>query len=243
MSLRTVVVEDEPLARRALVELVRGDARLELVGEAADGPSALALIHEMDPDLVFLDIHLPEMSGLQVLESVDGSPAIVFTTAYDEHAVTAFELGAVDYLLKPFGQERFDQAVERVVEARGRAVDPELLAELIRGEAPLVRLFARQGTRVVPIRVDSVVRFAGSGDYVEAWVAGRSFLISVRLAELEARLDPDRFIRVHRSHIVNLDQIEEIRTEDERRLRILCRGGDVVVASRDGSTRLRALMR
>ena len=242
--LGTVIVEDEPLARRALRDLVVADPDLELLGEASDGLEAVDIIDRLRPALVFLDVHMPELSGLEVLERIRARPAIVFTTAYDEHAVTAFELGATDYLLKPFGAARFQTAVARVKEAVGRlAWDLDRMRESLAPDRPLTRLFARQGKRLVPILLDRVIRFEGSGDYVEVHIPGRSLLVSVTLSELERRLDPDRFVRIHRSHIINLDEVAEIAAEDGRRLRVRCADGALVVASREGSARLRALMR
>jgi len=244
VNLGTVIVEDEPLARRALRDLVAADPDLELLAEARDGLEAVEVIERLQPALIFLDVHMPELSGLEVLERIEVRPAIVFTTAYDEHAVTAFELGAADYLLKPFGAARFNVAVSRVKESLATPTwDIERLRDSLEPTRPLTRLFARQGKRLVPILLDKVIRFEGSGDYVEVHTPGRSLLVSVTLSELERRLDPDRFVRVHRSHIVNLDEVAEITAEDERRLRIRCADGAQVVASREGSARLRALMR
>lgn len=241
--IRTVIVEDEPLALRALRDLVIAEDGLELVGEAQDGKRAVELIREVDPELLFLDIHLPELTGLEVLERIESQPNVVFTTAHDEHAIVAFELGAVDYLLKPFGAERFKLAVERVRQGSEPHWDVTDLRDALEPASPLTRLFARQGRKIIPIRMDQVTRFQGGGDHVEVFVAGRSLLVSVTLSELEARLDPERFVRVHRSHIVNLDHVREIVVEDERRLRVECVDGGSVVASRDGSTRLRELIR
>ena len=208
---------------------------LELVGEAADGLSAVDAIDALKPDLVFLDVKLPEMSGLEVLARIRHAPAVIFTTAFDEFAVPAFEHEALDYLVKPFGRRRFLAAVERL---RRR-----LEEERPRGAAgPVRRLFARDGDRFVPIPVASVSRIEAQDDYAAVHTAGRTYLLHTSLAELEARLYRERFLRVHRSHIVNLDHVDVIRPFDERRLLVVLKDGTTVVASRAGSQALRGLV-
>jgi two-component system LytT family response regulator len=169
---------------------------------------------------------------------------IIFTTAYDRFAVAAFELGAIDYLVKPFGRERLAAAVARV---RARLGSPAVGAgERARDSlAPgsLSRLFARHGDRIVPIAAGGILRIQAQGDYAEVYAAEGVFLIHVTLAELSARLDPARFRQVHRSHIVNLDAVREMRPYDERRLAITLTDGSVVVASRSASEELRRLAR
>lgn len=244
MKVRALVVEDEPLARRALLAFVRAVDWLESVGEAADGREAVRLIDALEPDLVFLDVRLPEWSGLDVLKRIRHEPAVVFTTAYDRFAVAAFELEAIDYLVKPFGEERFRATLERVRRRLGVARDGarDRGGEALAG-GPLTRLFARRADGIVPIPIDSVTHFEAADDYVSVHAAGESHLIHVAMAELAARLDPRRFVRIHRSHIVNLAAIAAIRAHDERRLVVILEGGREIVASRTGSRDLRALAR
>jgi two-component system LytT family response regulator len=214
------------------------------VGEAVDGRSALALCEQLQPNLLFLDVRLPELSGLDVARQIRHPAEIVFTTAYDRFAVAAFELGAVDYLVKPFGRERFAAALARVRARLGGSAVPA--GERIRSSleaGPLSRLFARHGDRIVPIAVEGVRRIQAQGDYAEVHCAEGVFLLHVTLSELAARLDPARFRQVHRSHIVNLDAVEHMRAHDDRRLAITLRDGSVVVASRAASEELRRLAR
>ena len=243
--LTVLVVDDEPLARRALHDFVGEDPGLVLLGAAEHGEQAVEMIDAHRPELVFLDVRMPGLSGLDVLERIVHEPAIVFTTAYDRFAVTAFELGAVDYLLKPFGPGRFREAVRRARRLLGSGREAEGLArarETLRPpRRPLERLFVRDGDRFLPIQTGEIVRVEGSGDYARVHVEGRSHLLPVTLSELEERLDGTRFVRVHRSHIVNLAAVREVRREDDRRLRVRLRDGSQVVASRAGSTRLRGL--
>lgn len=243
-KIRTLIVEDEPLSRRALRALVEEVEWLQLVGEAADGLQAVKQIDSMHPDLVFLDVHMPELSGIQVLERVEHQPAVVFTTAFDRYAVAAFELEAIDYLIKPFGQRRFHATLERV---RRRLAEPEGLPparERVRSalaEGPLRRLFARKGNRIVPLPIGEISRFEACDDYTEAHCQGEAFLLDLRLQELERRLDPTRFVRVHRSHVVNLDHVKQMRPHDDRRLEIQLIDESIVVASRSGSQKLREM--
>ena len=239
---RALVVEDEPEARRMLRGFLEEASWLELVGEAADGREAVARIDTLKPALVFLDVRLPELSGLEVLEQIRHQPEIVFATAYDRYAVAAFELGALDYLVKPFGRERFRGMLQRV--RRRLALDPELPPSPERargalGSAPLRRLFARAGDRIVPIPVAAIQRVQARGDYAEVHAPGGPFLLHVSLTELAGRLDPERFVQVHRSHIVNLDAVKVMRPYDDRRLLIVLAGGEEIVASRAASEALR----
>ena len=236
-----VIVEDEPEARLNLRAWLEDVAWIALAGEAADGKSAVGLIDRVRPDLVFLDVQLPEMTGLRVLESVRHAPDVVFTTAYDQYALAAFEIGALDYLVKPFGRERFMKALARVQQRLGGGAAPSAPERARAAFAPgyLARLFARRGERIVPILARDIRRVAAQGDYAEVHTPAGAFLLHVSLKELAARLDPDRFVQVHRSHIVNLDAIDHLKPYDERRLVLVLKDGGEIVASRAASERLR----
>ncbi len=243
-KIRALIVEDEPHPRRALRELVLAVDWLELVGEAADGRQAVERIDELQPDLLFLDVQLPELSGIEVLERVEHQPAVVFTTAFDRYAVAAFELEAIDYLIKPFGRKRFHATLDRV---RRRLGDPQRLPPprerirvALRG-GPLRRVFARKGNRIVPLPIGQVTRIEACDDYTEVHCRGETFLLDLRLQDLERRLDPDRFIRVHRSHVINLDHVKQMKPHGDRRLEIYLIDGSMVIASRSGSQKLREM--
>jgi two-component system LytT family response regulator len=234
VALRTVVAEDEPLARQRLRRFVERDPRLVLVGEAESGTGAVELIDRLAPDVVFLDVQMPECTGLEVLERAAHRPAPVFTTAYPEYALRAFEVEAYDYLVKPFGWTRFQAAVDRV--ARRLAAPPA-------PEPYLERLFVRRRGELVPVSMRDVHRIEGAGDYVLLCTRDGQVLADMSLNELERRLDPACFRRVHRAHIVNLDHVSSIRQHDERRLAVRFADGSEVVASRAGSQSLREMVR
>jgi two-component system LytT family response regulator len=240
-----LIVEDEPLARESLRRLLEEIDWLEAVGEAADGETAVRLIDAKEPDVIFLDVELPELTGLQVLERIRHRPRVVFTTAYDRYAVSAFEFEAVDYLVKPFGRRRFRETIGRL---RRRMEDEGARATGYRSERAALggahprRLFAKTGNRIVPIPVDTIMRLEAADYYVEAFCPDGSHLLDLTLSELESKLDPDRFWRVHRSHIVNLDYVVEMHRFDARRLTIRMTDGTEVVASRTGSKKLRDRM-
>jgi two-component system LytT family response regulator len=251
--MRCVLVEDEAESRVNLVRYASDVPDLELVGVASNGTEAVALVESERPDLVLLDIRLPEMDGLEVLRRVRHRPEVVFTTAYEAYAVAAFELGALDYIVKPFGRERLAAAIERVrarlVSRRGGppqgdgADSSPIDRALDAAKRPLKRLFARKGDRIHPIAVEDIVRVSAGGDYSEVHTEKESFLVHVTLSELASCLDPELFERVHRSHIVNLNAVEHLRPADDRRLVVTLKGGARVVASRAASERIRRRVR
>lgn len=241
---RAILVEDEPLARRALRDLLAGVTWIEVAAEAEDGRTASRLIDELRPDLVFLDVRMPERSGLEVLEKTTADPTVVFTTAYEQYAVAAFELGAVDYLVKPFGRDRFLRTIERLERTLGHDDGTPSAASRARdvlAEGPLQRLFVRTGERIVPVPVAEIVRAEAAGDYVQIYTRKGSHLLHLSLEALETRLDPQRFVRVHRSHLVNLDRVVQMQAHDDRRLMVRLDDGSAVLASRAASSRLRDL--
>ncbi len=243
-TVTALIVEDEPLARRKLRDLIEGVSWLECVGEAADGQAAVRVIDGLQPDLVFLDIRMPGLSGLEVLQRVRHVPAVIFTTAYDRYAVTAFEMAAIDYLLKPFGRERFTKALARarpLLERDAGATEAveRRAREALAPSTVLRRIFARDEGRIVPLRATEVIRFEACDDFVLVHTRDRQMRLNLSLAAIEERLDPATFVRVHRSHIVNLDHVLEIAPYDAARLVLRLRDGSDLVASRQRSRLLR----
>jgi two-component system, LytTR family, response regulator len=233
-SLTCVVADDESVVRARIVRLAR-EAGLDVVGEAADGAAAGALIGALRPDIVFLDIRMPGPSGLDVLAALDAMevpPAVVLVTAYGEHALAAFALAAVDYVVKPVEHDRFAQAVAR---ARAVVLGREARAALARAQAALGaerpdRLSFRAGGAILSCPLSEVRAFHAADDYVEAELPGRRPLLSVRMDTLEAALPSPPFLRIHRSHLVNLDHAAAIRTEMGRPVMELATGAALPVA-------------
>lgn len=235
------IVDDEPLARLKLRTLFAGLPGFQVCGEAGDGQGALELINAERPRLLCLDIRLPGMSGLDVLRVARPRAAVIFTTAFDRYAVTAFELAAVDYLLKPFSRERFLAALERArVWLTGSHGEPPVQRmQAVSEESHLVRLFVREGDRVLPLRTADVEYVEASDDAVIIHEAGRRYQLSITLNDLESRLDPATFLRIHRSAMVNLDHVVAIAPVPGSRFEVQLRGGMKLTSSRQRSRVLR----
>lgn len=215
-GINVLVVDDEAPARQRLLDLLRQDLQVKSVLEAADGQSAVEFIHNTKPDLIFLDVQMPELDGLSVVETIGVAhmPLTVFVTAYDQHAIRAFEANALDYLLKPFSDERLEATMAR---AKAR-LDERSLREFARGvlrmmpakssaDRRLDRLVVKSGGTTRFVRVADIDWIEGAGAYVNLHVAGKELLYRAALNDLAESLDPKRFVRVHRSAIVNIDSI------------------------------------
>jgi len=212
--------------------------------EARDGKSAISIANTQRPDLLFLDIVMPGASGLEVLEQLNYEPKVIFTTAYDQYAVAAFELGALDYVLKPFGRERLERVLRRARTAL-EGPDPPLLARARQSLGPtraLSRIFVRDGSRILPIPLTNIERVQGTDDYVTIYTTNKEYLVSIRLSDLEAYLERDNFLRIHRSHLINLEHVGSIEPYDAARVEVVMKSGTRIVASRAGSKRLRHLV-
>ena len=238
--LRAYLVDDEPLAVKRLARLLDATGRVEIVGRAGDPAKAVDELAAASADVVFLDIHMPGMSGFDVIQRLPGTTSVVFTTAYDQHAVAAFEVNAVDYLLKPIVRERLAAALDRI-EARRRAPEADdvraTLLELTRSlrERPLDRLASRVGERVQLIPVDEVTHVFARERATYAATATADHMLDVTLAELEQKLDPAKFIRIHRGALVNVGWIRELHADLGGRLLVRLRGErpQELVVSRD----------
>jgi two-component system LytT family response regulator len=250
--IRTLIVDDEPMARASLRVLLGGDSDIELVGECASGADAVAAISVQEPELVFLDIQMPRMSGFDVLAAVGDHRrfAVVFVTAYDAYAIAAFDVQALDYVLKPFDDERFYRAVERAKSRIRNARLDHLASELVhvvsgapveRSEAA-ERIAIRDGTRTVFVALSEIDWIEAADYYVQLHVGARSYLHREPMRDLEARLDPRRFMRIHRSAIVALDRISELRPSAHGDHCVRLRDGTELRLSRARRARLRAVL-
>jgi two-component system LytT family response regulator len=223
--IRALLVDDEPLALRGIRTRLASEPDFEVIGEAEDGPQAIATIRRLRPDVVFLDVQMPGCDGFEVLRSLaaDALPLVVFVTAHDAHALRAFEIHALDFLLKPYSEERFQDSLVHLRTAIGRGETEEELARLrsmlehtgdAAATAPRPRRFAvRERERVTFVRTDDLEAVVAAGNYVQLVAGGRSHLLRLTLTEMERQLDPGKFVRVHRSTIVNVDRIREIHAD------------------------------
>ncbi len=232
MKIRTLIIDDEAPARRRLALFLRRDRRIELLGEASDGLEAVTQIEARRPNLIFLDIQMPGLNGFEVLDALKGErPRVIFTTAFDQYAIRAFEVRALDYLLKPFEEARLQESVGRVVaeiEHHGEQdtrVD-ELLEEMRHRQSPLRRILLRRAGRISFIDTREIIRISSEEKYVRLHVGGKSVLHRDSLRRMEERLDPAVFVRVHRGEILNMEYIREI---------VPVSHGDYEILLRDGS--------
>lgn len=239
--IRTLIVDDEPLARRLVREYLLGHEDVEVVGECDNGFDAVKLITEMQPDLVFLDIQMPRLTGLEVLELTQRHHGVIFTTAFDQYALKAFDLRAVDYLLKPFAQTRFDEALDKARISIGQ--DSGALKDLVQHpQGKLERLLIRDRTQVHVLPLDKVECVEAQDDYIRIVSQGKSYLKTQSLTDLESRLDPTAFVRVHRSWIINLAHLKNIERLAKDSLVAVMGSGQQVPISRAGHERIKALL-
>ncbi len=254
---RVLIADDEPLARERVRDMLDSTqpSPYQVVAQCGDGPATVEAILEHQPDIVFLDIRMPGLDGLEVLSAIEEArlpPAIVFVTAYDAYAVRAFDVSAVDYLLKPFDAERFAQALTRVERrladgpGRGAVVDPELKALLrsLKARQPYPeRFLVRAPKHLYFVRAADIDWVDGASNYVRLHIGGRAHLVRDTLKAIGAKLRPDRFVRVHRSVIVNVDRIERLEPSGHGEYRLTLRDGTSVTSSRGHNRELRALLR
>jgi two-component system LytT family response regulator len=241
--MRVIIVDDEELARGVLREYLRAHADVEVVAECANGFEAVKAIAELEPDVVFLDIQMPKLDGFEVVELAGAKPHYVFATAYDQYALKAFEVHAIDYLLKPYPQERLDQAVAHVRKRLGgdRPAVAQMAAEAATRNGPLERILIRDGARVHVIAAERIDSIEAQDDYVEILAEGKPYLKNQRLSELEQQLDQSRFVRLHRSWIVNVERIARIEQATKDSHCAVLKDGRKIPVSRTGYQKVRGL--
>jgi two-component system LytT family response regulator len=241
--IRAILVDDEPLARDVLREYLAADEDFEIVAECANGFEAVRAVTEHDPDVLFLDIQMPKLDGFEVLALLDRSPVVVFVTAYDEYALRAFEVHALDYLLKPFSEERFRAVTERI---KGQLRQPRAavapLGSALRTK-PLQRIVVRGDDGTIQViaatRVDYV---EADDDAIKIATAGTKIRKLQTIGDLAGELDPDRFVRIHRSYLLNIDRIEKIELYAKDSRVAILRDGSRLPVSRSGYARLKELL-
>lgn len=243
-KIRALIVDDEDLARHVIRELLQAHPEMEIAAECANGFEAAKTFAELKPDLIFLDVQMPKLTGFDVLELIGPDVSVIFTTAYDQYAMRAFEVHAVDYLLKPIGKERFEAALERAKSRLGEKMPAaqELAAAARPPQQFLERLVVKDGTKVTLIPVAKLDYAEAQDDYVALASQGKKHLKQQTIASLEACLNPESFVRIHRSYIVNLERVARIEPYGkDSRLAILTDGTRLPV-SRAGYARLKALL-
>ncbi len=244
--IRVLIIDDEPLARMVVKEYLQNFPQFEIIQECNDGFEGLKAIQQHQPDLVFLDVQMPKINGFEMLELVEQQPAVIFTTAFDEYAIKAFETHAVDYLLKPFSRERFNKAIEKFLEKAQALPKPkqteELLETAAQSPAQHERIVVKTGTKVKIIPVQDVEYLAADDDYVSVYTAEGSFLKNKTMNFFEQTLDPRQFVRVHRSYMIAIQQITRIDPyEKDAHLAILKSGAKIPV-SKTGYGKLKQVL-
>jgi len=241
MKVRTLIADDEPLARERLRQLLADQPEIELLGECADGREAVAAIQEKSPDLIFLDIQMPELDGFAVLDAIklEPMPVIVFVTAHDKFALRAFEVHAVDYLLKPFDRERFQSALRRALEQVKHREDPArsqaqaaVLTEMQSPAKPAERLAVKSDGRITILKTADIAWIEAAHNYVEIHEDKRSHLLRETMGGIEQKLPPEKFVRISRSVIVNVDRVKELQPTFYGEYKVTLHNGKCLTLSR-----------
>ena len=241
--IKAVLVDDEPLARSMVAEYLEGYPQVEIAAECGDGFEGAKAIMQHQPDIVFLDIQMPKISGFEMLEIIDNPPAIIFTTAFDEYAIHAFERHAIDYLLKPITKARFDRAMAKFLDTQqmeaGKKNTRNLLDKMHQTDGNLERVVVKTGAKIKIIPVGSIIYLEADDDYVKIHTEDGVFMKNKTMASFEEQLDPAQFIRVHRSFIVKIDHIARLEPHEKDSYVAILTDGKQVSVSKNGYTRLK----
>ena len=244
-AISAIVVDDETLAREVLREHISSHPEIHVVAECSNGFDAVKSITELKPDLLFLDIQMPKLNGFEVLELIDHNPAVIFVTAYDQYALKAFEVHAVDYLLKPFNRDRFEEALEHAKKRIDRSKPlpvSEIAATAQSNDIPIERILVREGSKVHVIPVEKIDFIEAQDDYVSIRTDGKNLLKQHRLADLETSMDQKRFVRIHRKFILNLDRLARIELYAKDSRVAILKDGTKLLVSRAGYEKLKKLL-
>ena len=250
-KIRALIVDDEHLARKKIRTLLAGEPEIEIIGECATGPAAVASLQQQSPDLLFLDVQMPGLDGFGVLQAVDPErwPVIIFVTAYDQYALRAFEVHALDYLLKPFDRARFQAAIQRAKDQIAGRINRDLNEQLLAllkdlkiEPKPLERLVIKSTGRVFFLKTDEIDWIEAADNYVQLHAGSESLLLRETMSGLETQLDPAKFLRIHRSTIVNLERIQELKPWFHGEYLVILRDGTQLTLSRGYREKLHELL-
>ncbi len=240
---KVIIVDDEPLARSVVRSFLKTDERFEVIAECNDGFEALKCIQTHKPDLLFLDVQMPKITGLELLELLEETPPVIFTTAFDEFAIQAFEANAVDYLLKPFGKERFEKAMQKFL-TRPEVINAAQLSSLSTGTAEQQnRVVIKNGTQIKIIPVQQIYYLEAADDYVKLYTIEGSFLKNKTMSFFEQTLPADQFVRVHRSYLVRISEIVRIDPYEKDGHLLLLKSGAKIPVSKTGFAQLKKVLR
>lgn len=244
--IKAIIIDDEPLARSLVKEYLAFHHDIQITAECGDGFEGLKAIQEHQPDLVFLDIQMPKINGFEMLELLDKPPAVIFTTAFDEYAIKAFDNHAVDYLLKPFSKDRFDKAIEKWKSLRAPKDSVHALQQVLESvsQAPIQRerIVVKSGSSIIVIPVEDILFLEAADDFVKIHTRKGNWLKNKTMAHFEQQLDPNQFIRVHRSYIVNITEITRLDPYEKDSHVLLLKSGEKIPVSKAGMARLKEVL-
>jgi two-component system LytT family response regulator len=244
-TIRAIIVDDEELARSIIREYLADHVEIDVVAECSNGFEAVKAVTELKPDLLFLDVQMPKLNGFEVLELVESDVVVIFITAYEQYAVKAFEVHAVDYLLKPFSRERFDEALTRAkekLEQREYPPQQEIISSARQKGETIERVLVRDGSRVFVIPAEKIDYIEAQDDYIAIKSEGKTHLKKQRLSDLQALLDPKRFVRVHRSYILNIDRLARLELYAKDSRMAILKDGTQLQVSRSGYDKLKEML-
>lgn len=240
--MKAIIIDDEPLARSIVAEFLRDEKNIEVVAECGDGFEGLKAIQEHKPALIFLDVQMPKINGFEMLELLEEKPDVIFTTAFDEYAIKAFESSAIDYLLKPFSKDRFKKAIEKWEKWQGNALENQADFSALHQPVQRERVVVKQGSNIKIIPAGEIIYLESADDFVKIHTAAGSFLKNKTMGYFEQTLDAGQFVRTHRSYIVQLAQITRIDPYEKDSFVAVLKNGAKIPVSRAGYPRLRAAL-
>ena len=247
-QIKTIIIDDEKLAREILVSYLSDFQEIEIVKECENGFEGLKAINDLDPHLIFLDIQMPKINGFEMLELLENKPEIIFTTAYDQYAIKAFEHNAVDYLLKPFSKDRFNKAMNTVFERMKLKENKQLpidqiVTEVKKPDEKLSRVVVKKGSEIHVLAVESIIYFEAQDDYVMIYTKDSRYLKQKTMKYYESNLEESQFVRTHRSYIVNIQQIAKLELYDKESYIIILKTGQKLKTSKSGYKKLKEVLR